>query len=224
MTLSTAGDGFSTAALAAGVIYGLGFASRNPSVSRTVIKAIAVGGFMAASIERGEHPLLGAGLAGCAIGSVLLAMDPVRWRMMATNAFAVAGACLVVLFATLIDPELVVEPVRWALAAVAVAAWTALGWWLRPAIDEPPLPALLLGLVMMLATVASLFVTAPSLSFPDSWTAAHAMGLLGASAAIVGAHQLRGVRLLGSNRVTNWAAWFTYLFALMNLSMLYLVV
>ena len=179
---------------------------------------------MAASVELGDHLLLSAGFAGCTIGSTPLAMDPVRWRLMATSAFTVVGVCLLGLFATLFDPELTMEPVRWVLAAAAVAIGAGYGWWLRPAIDEPRLPALLLGLLMVLATVVSLFVTAPSFSFPSPWTAFQAMGLLSLSAAIVGARQLRGIRLLGSERLTNWAAWFTYIVSLISLSALYIVI
>ena len=222
--MPTAGEGFMQAALVASLTFGLGFASRRPSVARTLIKSVAVGGFMAASVELGDHLLLSAGFAGCTIGSTPLAMDPVRWRLMATSAFTVVGVCLLGLFATLFDPELTMEPVRWVLAAAAVAIGAGYGWWLRPAIDEPRLPALLLGLLMVLATVVSLFVTAPSFSFPSPWTAFQAMGLLSLSAAIVGARQLRGIRLLGSERLTNWAAWFTYIVSLISLSALYIVI
>lgn len=236
MTMSTAGEGFGQLAVIGGLVYGLGFAGRKPSIIRTTLR-VAVTGLLAAAafelIQAFSDPSepsgraagwLVAGLAVSALADGFLSRDGRQALMRGLAVSIAAAACYLVLFASLIDASLIHEPLRIGLAATAlVVAGLALRW-LWPSLGE--LKPVVAGYVAIMAAMAvvALFCRTPSWSFRDPWSTFVAAATLLAAGWVLVAHRLKGLKLFGSDWVTSALTWFAYCSGQIVLATLYLII
>lgn len=198
--------------LAATLIYGFVLVGRPPSVPRTVVKALAVGGLTAYALAWGAPWLLIAGLAACVAGDVFLALDPKKWLPWGLFAFLIGHALYIALFASWREPGLEPGPIRMAafavIAAVAVALlaflWNHLGA-LRPAVA--------LYVIVISVTTGSSFMLDAAY-----WPAMAGSLAFMISDAVLAIGLFRGEMLMGSTRVSNWVVWFFYCLAQLGIA------
>lgn len=217
--------------LAAGLIYGLGFAGRSPSALRTIVKMMAVGSLALFGLwmwlgdatvqQQTDSPAFaeflhstrwigGAaaiGLTLCAIGDGFLAGDPKKWLLPGLVAFLLGHIAYVVMF-------LMPVPAPWGEPSLGVYGWIvaafvvgAAGWmlrWLWPALGDMRWPVVAYTVVICAMVVASLTVSQQGAHL------AVAALLFMASDAILAADMFKGVKVFGSPRLTAWLIWFLY--------------
>lgn len=190
--------------LAAALLYGFVLAGRPPSIPRTVVKTLAVGGLLVYAAAWGAPWLLLAALAACVLGDAFLALDPKRWLPWGLFAFLLGHVLYIALFAGWREPGLEPGPVRMGafviLAATAVALlaflWKHLGA-LRPA-------------VVLYVIVISVMTGSSFMLDPAYWPAMVGSVAFMLSDAVLAIGLFRGEMLMGSTRISNWTVWFFY--------------
>lgn len=217
--------------LAAGLIYGLGFAGKPPSAPRTIVKMMAVGSLAlfgmwmwlgdATAVQPAADPRFAAflqssrwiggaaaiGLVLCAIGDGFLAGDPRRWLLPGLVAFLLGHVAYVAMFLTPV-PDSWGEPALgvpgWIVAGFVIAAAVWMVRWLWSSLGDMRWPVVAYAVVITAMVVASLTV-----SRQGSHLAIAAL-LFMASDAILAAEMFKGVKIFGSPRLTGWLIWFLY--------------
>ncbi|WGM37303.1 lysoplasmalogenase [Caulobacter sp. NIBR1757] len=217
--------------LAAGLIYGLGFAGKPPSALRTIVKMMAVGALALfglwmwlgdatvqqqadsqafAEFLHSSRWIGGAaaiGLTLCAIGDGFLAGDPKRWLLPGLVAFLLGHVAYVAMFLMPVpDPwgEPTLGLAGWIVAGVVVAATVWMLRWLWPSLGDMRWPVVAYAVVITAMVVASLTVSRQGVPL------ALAALMFMASDAILAAEMFKGVKLFGSPRLTAWLIWFLY--------------
>ncbi len=190
------------------LVYGLTLAGRPPSLLRTVVKTLPVGGMALYALLWGSPLFLVLALAACAVGDAFLSGNPQRWLPWGLFAFLIGHALYIALFVQFTDPSHVDGPVQyvaWSLIAILAVTLLAFVWKhvgdLRPA-------------VVLYAVVISVMVgTAFRLPLSWDWPAVVGAVAFMLSDAILAISLFRGEVLFGSTRATNWAVWFLYFIA-----------
>jgi uncharacterized membrane protein YhhN len=146
--------GLMAAGVAGALIYGLFFLQRPPSALRTLSKIMLAAGLSLAARFADAPGFLALAFALCAVGDACMAGDPKRWLSPGIAVFLLGHLLLVVLFVEIGEPRLLLEPLRAAGAAAAVAwsGWLLFVLWPKLGALKPAGAAYALAL---LATVVS---------------------------------------------------------------------
>ncbi|CAN5302470.1 lysoplasmalogenase [soil metagenome] len=189
------------AAIVCALLYGLVLVQRPPSFARTVVKTAATGALAVLAYLQGGGPLLAIALALCAIGDALLAGDPKRWLPFGLAAFLAGHVAYGLLFWR---ERGAIDAPFWATAPLVVLAAAVMLWRLWPALGAMT-PAVVAYVAAIVAMV-TLSLLLPRAHWPAT---AGALAFM-ASDAILSFDLFKGVKLLGSPRLTAWAVWFLY--------------
>ena len=188
--------------VASALIYGAALTAREPSITRTVLKTLAVGALAVLAFRlRAPWPLV-AGLALSASGDAFLAGDAERWLPAGLGAFLLAHLGYIWLFLHQGSGLGVLIAERWrgADAVAAVVLGVAMMIWLWRSLG-PLRPAV----AVYAAALSGMVVTA--LTLPSQlWLAMIGAMLFMASDALLSAQLFKGLRARWSGPVV----WTTY--------------
>lgn len=208
--------------LLAAALYGFRLVGRPPSLARTAWKTTAVAllamlALFAMAMElapdgSGRASIclaLAAALALCALGDAFLAADPERGLQPGLISFLLGHLVYIGLFIWMTSQPALGPAALAAILAVVIVAGGMLAWlWRGLGVMRWPVTGYLAVISAM--TVAAIVNGQPALI-------AGAV-LFMASDAILAGQLFRGARLLGSDRLTNWAIWFLYYAAQITLA------
>jgi uncharacterized membrane protein YhhN len=185
----------------AALAYGLVFVERRPSASRTLVKCVAVGALAVIAYLEGGSVMLAIALAFCALGDAFLAGDPKRWLPFGLAAFLTGH----VIYAPLFGVHGASPGIGFWIGAATVGA--AAGLMLRAlwgSLGPLRVPVVVYVLAIVWMVVAALLLP------PPFWPATLGAVAFMASDAILAFDLFKGVKLLGSPRLTARAVWFLY--------------